>query len=222
MGHVDSILLRLPPVPDQGGTYVAYLESLDLLGHGFAYRELVRLSSPRHVLPPRRLWPRMAATLALANEMRARMVAAGARGLTVAAAYRPLGGENDSQHKHNAALDLDLLSADQGGSMGSELARTAAELWREHEDLEAGVGTYARDGRLWTNRVHIDTGYRFRCWQGTGRDASGRYTWAKRPAALILAPPDGSHLDDLSAVADGLPRVAPTRVLEVIGGTERT
>lgn len=222
MTRVDPSLLKIPPAELASNTepalaYEAYLAGFGLLGKGFVFREAVRSGSPRHVLPPVRLWHRFVASFALANELRARMVAEGARGLRVNAAYRPQGGEADSQHRYNAALDLDLLPGDAGGPMGKVFARVAAQLWREHEDLEVGLGTYAPDGALWSNRVHIDTGYRFRCWQGTGRDPkTKRYTWAGRPAALILAPPEGSDLDDLSAVADG--RVPPSRVLDVIAG----
>lgn len=136
----------------------------------------------------------MIPTLALAHELRARMLAAGARGLVVAAAYRPTGGAGDSQHKHFAALDLDLLD-DADIDLSHVYARTAAQLWREHEHLRAGLGTYARDGALWTYRVHLDTGYRFRCWQGLplGRG------WARRPAALTLAQVDAGEAPALIA-----------------------
>lgn len=179
-------------------TYADLLDGLDLLGHGFSFAEIVREGSPRHTIPPPRLWSRMAPTLHLANELRARMVAAGARGLRVAAAYRPLGGADDSQHKHNAALDLDLLPGDE--RLQVVFARTAAHLWREHEDLRVGIGTYAPGGGLWTNRVHIDTGYRFRCWQGLPGGG-----WARRPAALVLAPPDESDLDGSIYIAGRQP-----------------
>lgn len=184
MGQVAKDMLN-PPPPAEDQSYEGYLGGLDLLGRGFVARELVR-GGPRHALPPRGLWPRMVATLALANELRARMVAAGARGLLVTAAYRPVGGEQDSQHKHNAALDLDLLPGD---ALDRVYARVAAELWREHIDLRAGVGTYAPEGARWTRRVHIDTGYRFRCWQGLGpHQGLGRQRFALRPALLAIGP----------------------------------
>lgn len=91
------------------------------------------------MLPPPKIWHRMVPTLALAHQLRQRVINLGGAGLVVAAAYRPAGGE----------------------------------------------------------------GYRFRCWQGTGRSDAGAYTWASRPAALTLAPPDETNLEDLSAVADG-------------------
>jgi hypothetical protein len=131
---------------------------------------------------------RDSASLALALVLRDRMRQLGARGLAVAAAYRPAGGEDDSRHKHNAALDLDLLPGD--ARFGHQFARVAAELWRERKALRVGLGTYAPDGALWTNRVHLDTGWRHRCWQGTGRSTAGRYLFSRRPAALALGSSD--------------------------------
>lgn len=185
MGHVSQDMLRAP-APAEGQSYESYLDGFRLLGRGFVVRELIR-GGPRHTLPPRTLWPRMVATLALANELRARMVAAGARGLLVTAAYRPVGGEQDSQHKVNAALDLDLLPGD---ALDRVYAQVAAELWREHLDLRVGAGTYAPDGAQWTRRVHIDTGYRFRCWQGLPSrslaNGDGR-GFSTHPALHVLA-----------------------------------
>lgn len=183
MGHVSKDMLAAPP-PAEGQSYESYLAGFGLLGRGFVVRELIR-GGPRHTLPPRALWPRMVATLALANELRDRMLAAGARGLLVTAAYRPVGGEQDSQHKQNAALDLDLLPGD---ALDRVYARVAAELWHEHIDLRVGAGTYAPDGAQWTRRVHIDTGYRFRCWQGLGpHQGLGRQRFALHPAIHTLA-----------------------------------
>jgi len=209
MIQISAELLKLPLCTVQRGAGIAehielyerYLDGFDLFGHGFVFRELVRLSSPRHMLPPPALWHRMVPTLALAHQLRQRVIDLGGAGLAVAAAYRPAGGEADSQHKHNAALGLALLPGDR--SHAYAFARVAAETWRAYEDLEVGLGTYAPARALWSNRVHLDTGYRFRCWQGTGRTAAGAYTWARRPAALTLAPPDETDLEDLSTVADG-------------------
>lgn len=186
--------MTVVPSPLPGDTYAIYLARRGLLGRGFAFPEIVRDGSHRHVEPPRELWARMVPTLELAIELRARMLAAGARGLRIAAAYRPLGGAADSQHKHNAALDLDLLPGDE--SFGYALALRAADLWREHEDLRTGVGTYAPAGALWTRRAHLDTGYRFRCWQGLPGGG-----WSDLPAALVLAPPDPTDFDGRAYVA---------------------
>lgn len=179
MGTVALALLSARE-PRQDESYQRYLESFGLLGP-FAFSELVT-GGPRKMLPPRSLWRRMVPTLALATELRERMAGAGARGLSVHAAFRPEGGAADSQHKHNAALDLDLARGDE--RLAAVFAETAAKLWREHEHLRCGAGTYAPDGRRWTHRVHLDTGYRFRCWQGIGAGA-----WARRPAIVDLAPP---------------------------------
>ena len=148
--------------PREGEDYFAYIDAHQLIGHGFALGELVQLGSPRRAEPPRELWRHMVPTLALAIELRARMVALGARGLEVHAAYRPEGGAADSLHKHNAALDLDLLPGDD--HLMRRYVVVAALLWRQHRHLACGVGTYARAGSGMTRRVHIDTGHRFRCW----------------------------------------------------------
>ena len=220
---VSRELLDIPPVAVQHGAGVAdsaalyerYLEGHGLLGHGFVFREIVRLrhvpggpgsESLSHMLPHPRYWHRMVPTLALAQVLRDRMVAEGAHGLRIAAAYRPAGGEDRSLHKVNAAIDLDLLPADLG--LDRVFARVAAELWREHRHLQAGIGTYApalkggTTAALWTRRVHLDTGYRFRAWQGTGCDSAGRRTWAEVPAALVLAGSDDPSREDQGLVAD--------------------
>lgn len=222
---VSRELLDIPPVAvavqhgagvaDLVSLYGHYLEGQGLLGHGFVFRELARLrgvlgglqsESTSHMLPPPSCWHRMVPTLALAQVLRDRMVAEGATGLRIAAAYRPAGGEDRSLHKVNAALDLDLLPADLG--FDHVFARIAAELWREHRHLKAGIGTYApalkggTTAALWTRRVHLDTGYRFRAWQGTGRDSAGRRTWAEVPAALVLAGSDDPSREDQGLVAD--------------------
>lgn len=137
--------------------------------------------------PPMRLWRNMPATLALAIELRRRMIATGARGLVVAAAHRPQGGALDSRHKFNAALDLDLLPGDE--RLGDEYARVAAELWREHDHLRTGAGSYAPDGARWSRRIHLDTGWRHRTWQGLPGGG-----WSARPAIAELA--RGRHEED--------------------------
>lgn len=179
--------LLTPRRPGERESYFAYLSSFGLLDKGFRYEEIVR-AGPRHQPPPLRLWSAMVPTLALVIELRRRMLTTGAGGLVVAAAYRPVGGARDSRHKHNGALDVDLLAGD--ARLQRTFARVAAELWHEHAHLRAGLGTYAPDGALWTNRIHLDTGYRFRTWQGLPGGG-----WARRPAALelALAGEDGSE-----------------------------
>lgn len=166
--------------PRPGEDYDAFLDSFSLLGCGFEFGELVRAKSPRHVRPPREMWPAMVPTLALALELRERMLVHGARGLFVAAAYWPAGGAADSRHKVNAAIDLDLLPGDE--RLQLRYAEVAAELWREHKHLRVGAGTYAPESSRGTHRVHLDTGWRHRCWQGLPGGG-----WAQRPAILDLA-----------------------------------
>lgn len=193
MKLVPAELLDLPPVHVQHGAgsadllalYERYLDGHGLLNRGFAFGEIVQARSPRHEVPPAHLWHRMVPTLALAQIVRDEMRERGARGLRIAAAFRPVGGEEDSVHKINGALDLDLLPGD--GLLAHEFAQVVADVWARHEQLLMGAGTYAPNGQLWTNRVHVDTGFRHRCWQGTGRNAAGRYTWAAKPAVRQLA-----------------------------------
>lgn len=202
MGQVDLGSVR-PPEP--GEVYIDYLGSFGLFdGTGFVYRELV-WRSPRHQLPPRYAWSQMVATLRLAIDLRERMRCVGASGLVVRAAFRPEGGETDSQHKHNTALDLDLLAADvvRDPELPAKYARVAAVLWRERSDLRVGLGTYAGDGHETTRRVHLDTGYRWRCWQGIGSSASGRALFSVRPAALRLAQLDEKDPAVRACIADG-------------------
>lgn len=191
--------------PDELETYSDYLHSFGLFaGTGFVFREVVR-DDTRHAAPPRWMWPRMVPTMALAVDLRERVVCAGATGLVVRAAYRPAGGEADSQHKHNAALDLDLLASDLARQpfLAYEFSAIAAVLWREHRDLRAGLGTYAPDGEIWTRRVHLDTHsvYGFRCWQGLPGGG-----FSKRPAALRLSKLEHDDPEYLACVADGRPR----------------
>ena len=140
---VSRELLDIPPVAvavqhgagvaDLAALYERYLEGHGLLGHGFVFRELARLrgllgglrsESTSHMLPPPSCWHRMVPTLALAQVLRDRMVAEGAHGLRIAAAYRPAGGEDRSLHKVNAALDLDLVRRLVDGLVGDDHAAT--------------------------------------------------------------------------------------------------
>ena len=173
--------LLTPRPPRAGEDYDAYLDAHGLLGGGFAFGELVRAGSPRHMRPPPALWPAIVPTLALALELRRRMRVEGASGLVVAAAYRPAGGALDSRHKVNAALDLDLL-ADEAERLGGVYVRVAAELWRSLPELQIGAGTYAPEGARWSRRVHLDTRWRRRCWQGLPGGG-----WSQAPAIGVLA-----------------------------------
>lgn len=205
MGHVSADLLVVR-APRHDETYFEYLDSFGLLDQGFAFRELVRPHNPHREGPPPALWRRMPATLALVNELRERMLCHGASGLLVHAAFRPEGGQPDSQHKHNGALDVDLIASDveRAPHLPALFARTAAELWREHRDLKAGVGTYAAEGHETTLRIHFDTGFHYRCWQGVGT-LHGKALFSARPAILRLAQIEEADPEYLACIADGEP-----------------
>jgi hypothetical protein len=147
-------------------SYEQYLEPV--LGHGFEYRELVkpwrRDWRGRFRLPPEELWPRMLLTMDVANQLRAKWIAIGGAGLRVAAAYRPRGGARQSQHKVNAALDLDLLRTDYDKTQ--RWYGLAAEFWHQWGNAyDLGLGLYCRPERSGGIRVHIDTGHHRRTWQ---------------------------------------------------------
>ncbi|MGH1344353.1 MAG: hypothetical protein ACRBN8_22530 [Nannocystales bacterium] len=167
--------------PEPGESLEQYLTRLDLLGHGFAYRELVN-GGRKHQMPPLRHWPNLALTLRLAIEFRLRAIQeAGVRGLKVAAAYRPRGGASRSAHKYAKALDLDRI----GGS-STEYFRCAARFWAEYgEQLQVGLGLYTWGTRsLGGVRVHLDTGHGLRTWQGI-RTRFGR-PWNGHPLTRKL------------------------------------
>lgn len=154
-------------------SYDAFLAGLFLLDRGFSYGELVRPRfrdlRGRYREPPRETWGRMAPTLALANELRGRLRKPkdgqeGVRGLRVAAAYRPTGGARRSQHKFNAALDLDLLPGDRTATR--RFYEAAVRLWCEFGvPMKMGLGLYCPAGARGGIRVHLDTGFRCRTWQ---------------------------------------------------------
>ena len=155
-----------------------YLAILEQHGRpGFAPGEIVQVTGAaqtRKALPPRHLWGRIVPTLVIANELRKRMVAHGATGLLVRAAYRPRGGAANSAHKTNAALDLDLKVSDvkRFHDLGFDLrliyAEEAVRLWLERgTEYRIGLGLYGPAGRDWTWRVHLDTTRR-RTWQHAG------------------------------------------------------
>lgn len=157
------------PHYELGETPELYLKRVGVLGHGFSYGEIVK---PLRFDLRRRFVDlgtgeramTMAMTLAAANVFRERaMVEAGVKGLKIAAAYRPSGGANNSQHKFARALDLDRI----GGS-GTEYFRCAVRFWCEFGvPLFMGLGLYTwgktSKGGI---RVHLDTDYKCRSWQG--------------------------------------------------------
>src|SRR5688572_7970194 len=174
-GHADVELNHWPRFealgaetePNATETYEQYLVRLDLLGHGFAFSELYggKLSI-RKRMPPRSLWHRMALTLACANDFRAWCRKMGAcDGLRVNATYRPLGGASASQHKVNSAIDLDRIGGD-----GEDYFRCAVEFWcAVGKQTNMGLGLYTWGSKVTGGiRVHMDTGWRVRSWQGVG------------------------------------------------------
>lgn len=155
-----------------------YLAILEHHGRpGFAPGEIVQFrgaAQTRKAMPPRRLWSRIGPTLDAANLLRTRMVAHGASGLILRAAYRPRGGAPNSAHKSNAAVDLDLMARDVarfhelGFDLRAIYAEEAVRLWCEHgAAMHIGLGLYGPAGRDWTWRVHLDT-VRCRTWQHAG------------------------------------------------------
>ena len=138
-----------------GEIFRAYLERLELLGHGFHYTELVD-GTRRKGIPPVHQWQGFARTLALWNLFRERHAAP----ITPVAAFRPSGGAANSQHKYGRAID--------GDSRGPEYFETAVRVWCEFgKVLKVGLGLYTWS--RWNKsgiRVHLDTGYACRSWQG--------------------------------------------------------
>jgi hypothetical protein len=147
---------------------MAYIDVVGpALAPGFVYSELVKRTA-RHMLPPEKWWPRMVRPLELANLLRERMLARGAKGLRIQAAYRPAGGAALSQHKFNRALDLDLLPGDYGHARA--FAEEATKLYCElGGQEEIGIGLYGRPKSEATIRVHVDCGARTRQWHYYGK-----------------------------------------------------
>lgn len=152
-----------------GETPKAYLERCDLLERGFYYEELVKKSmwggyQRKFGLPNHPQLYRLGMTLALANVFRERAMAeAGIKGCGVNAAVRMSGGAKNSQHKSGSAIDLDPKGGDK-----VEYGRCAVRLWSELGiPLSIGLGlyVYGRSSRS-VNRVHLDTDWRCRSWQG--------------------------------------------------------
>ena len=179
----------------EGETPRAYWTRCGLLDHGFSYDELVRRSwlggfQRKFSYPDtdNKIY-RLTMTLALANVFRERAISeSGVAGLRPAAAYRPSGGESNSQHKSASALDLDpilpkgLKKAEKYERM-REYGRCAVRFWCEWgPELSVGLGLYVW-GKMSTPvaRVHLDTDYKCRSWQGVS------YGWSKfaRPYPIL-------------------------------------
>lgn len=178
--------------PAEGETFRAYLERLDLFGHGFSYDEVVEKGNPRKQVPEKRsYWPDFALALAAANAFRERAMAEvpGLKGLRVNAAYRPNGGAENSAHKRARALDLDRI----GGyklTGGRNYFRCAVRFWCQYgKTLGMGCGLYTWAASTLVKggiRFHIDVLHGCRSWQGVGagfrrpfkiKDRAGRYAY---------------------------------------------
>lgn len=146
-------------------------------------------------LPPPKLWNNIVAPLFVANLLRARMARYEIDGLRVNAAYRPEGGASNSQHKHNRALDLDLLPSDVKRIPGlkNTYYREAVALWCElggdTGDYPMGLGLYCGAKLKGGIRVHIDIGYRARTWQLSGKNYIKPPLARRLAAELNLTPP---------------------------------
>lgn len=151
---------------------------------GFTPEELVVAGAANRALPAPKFYNRIIEPLIVANLLRARMIARGAHGLNVHAAYRATGGAARSAHKVNEALDLDLLPADvkvfrgRGENLREIYAEESVILWMEHgAKYNIGLGHYGAKGSLATFRCHIDT-TGCRSWQHAGRSVV-------RPSSVI-------------------------------------
>jgi len=161
---------------------------------GFGFAEICRPGSRTHQLPPESMWKRIIRPLQLANELRKTMIEKGAKGLRCNAAYRPEGGAANSQHKHNRALDLDLLPGDY--NLTKVYYEEAVRLWCCYGHNERmGLGLYcARDVQQGI-RIHIDIGFYTRTWQhGSGAGQADALIIADR---LGLDLPVGKHTNDV-------------------------
>lgn len=128
------------------------LQGADLARY-FGHDELVVPSYRGKRRPPPELWPGLVFPLALALLLRQTQVCLGHGPLLVVATYRPEGGAPRSKHKINAAIDLRPVN--QTRAAATALMVGAAWIWRTHEHLQVGVGTYgSRMDR--TGLVHLD------------------------------------------------------------------
>jgi hypothetical protein len=167
---------------------------------GFRPEELVSPGYANRALPAPKFYNRIIEPLIVANLLRNRMIARGARGLNVHAAYRATGGAARSAHKVNEALDLDLLPADvklfrgRGENLREIYAEESVILWMEYgAQYNIGLGHYGARGSLATFRCHIDT-TGCRSWQHAGRSI------VKPSSVMVIA---------LRLIADGKFRCLP-------------
>ena len=150
-------------------------------GPAFAFREICRPPDRRFQVPPFVMARRIIPVMEAANELRLRMAYRCDRegwafhGLRPAAAYRPLGGARNSQHKENRAVDLDVMFCDWDPATvphSVDFRRAWYEvlvgMWLEEQKNKMGLGLYCSRGRDYGVRGHIDFGYLTRTWQISG------------------------------------------------------
>ena len=142
-------------IREQGIAHFSAKETLQLLRLG--------VQAP---VPPRRMWPNIIPALLFSESMRAGLN----HPLIIANGYRPkdlnkrVGGARRSQHIQYRALDIQLPRSLMGCKAAQErLYSVAAGLYLSWEALDVGFGVYRRNGG---DRVHIDVGFRRRCWGG--------------------------------------------------------
>lgn len=120
-------------------------------------------------VPPVGWWPRIIPALRIAERIREEL----GHSLIIGNGYRPkdlnkrVGGAKNSQHLWYRALDLDLPNSHRSKAEKYALYEAAAVAYNilGHE-YKMGFGIYsAKRG----TRVHIDCGWKRRCWGGDGK-----------------------------------------------------
>lgn len=164
--------------------YRNYLTRVEVLDTEFRFDEIVDDKQGDKQMPRSGLWHRMALTLAAVQVLRE----AWGKPVTVIAAYRPGNvGAANSQHKGNAALDIDFYSKKKDELQAWFLLAT--KFWCHFgPKLKMGFGLYTGAPKsLGGNRVHVDTGWRGRTWQGV-YDRGFMKPWivANQPAQLSV------------------------------------
>lgn len=135
----------------------------------FSAKELLQLrrAGKTAPVPPKAMWWNILPTLEVIEQIRTML----GHGLIVGNGYRPeplnssVGGAKNSQHIHFRALDVDLPNKLKHNREAQEaLYHAAVEVWMSDKAkrLEAGLGLYRQHRG---SRIHIDTGYKYRCWK---------------------------------------------------------
>lgn len=141
----------------------AYFADQGINMNWISAKEVTRLRKwGRQAIPPRKYWPRMAATILYGFQPIRQELAAP---ISIQNGYRTpeynaaVGGEEGSRHVYFEALDM-LPAPD----LQNKQALLAAQRYiRFGEKLRMGLGVYGTPGDA-TN-IHIDTGFRQRTWR---------------------------------------------------------